>query len=99
MNTFIKQPAETYTIAVEFAGKLPLGAALSTGVVACFDPLGTDVSGALLIGTTAVIAGTQARIKVLAAGVHGVIYRIRFRVTLDNGDVLEEDVEMSVENL
>src|SRR5262245_17488127 len=98
MESFIKQPIETYTIASEFEGKLPAGASLSTGVVAAFDLAGTDVSGIVLSGTTASIVGTQARIRVLA-GNHGFDYRLRFRVTLTNSDVLEEDILMQVVNL
>lgn len=97
MNSFLKQPVETYTIAVEFDGKLPTGASLSSGVVAAYDLAGTDASSIVLSGTTATISGTQASIKVLA-GTHGVDYRLRFRVTLTNADVLEEDVLMQVAN-
>lgn len=95
-NEFSKQPAEAYTIGLEFSGKLPTGASPSSGVVAAFDPAGTDVSGTVLSGTTATISGTQARIKVIA-GTHGVDYRLRFLVTLTNSDILEEDVLMRVE--
>lgn len=96
-NTFSKQPAEAYTIGLEFSGKLPTGASLSSGTVAAYDPTGTDVSGTVLSGTTATITGTQARIKVLA-GTHGIDYRVRFLVTLSTADILEEDVLMMVEN-
>lgn len=96
-NTFSKQPAEAYTIGLEFSGKLPTGVSLSSGTVAAYDPTGTDVSGTVLSGTTATITGTQARIKVLA-GTHGIDYRLQFLVTLSNADVLEEDVLMMVEN-
>lgn len=97
MLSFSKQPSEAYTIAMEFSGKLPSGASPSSGVVAAYDPDGTDVSATVLSGTTATISGTQARIKV-QAGTHGINYRLRFLVTLTNADVLEEDVLMEVEN-
>lgn len=95
MNAFTKQPAEAYTIGLEFAGKLPAGASLNSGIVAAFDPTGADASGTVLSGTSATIAGTQALIKV-QAGTHGLAYRLRFRVTLSNADVLEEDILMQV---
>lgn len=98
MQAFSKQPNETYTIGVPFAGKLPTGTAVSSGVVAAFDPAGVDVSSTVLSGTTCSIVSNEARIRVLA-GVHGTTYRLRFRVTLDSADVLEEDIEMTVENL
>lgn len=98
MQTFSKQPSESYTIGVPFAGKLPTGASVASGVVAAFDPSGADVSGSVLSGTSCTIVANEALIKVLG-GVHGTDYRLRFRVTLDNSDVLEEDVVMTVENL
>lgn len=97
MNEFTKQPAETYTIGVEFLGKLPSGASLSGGSVNAFDPAGADVSSSVLSSTNVTIAGTQAQVRVLA-GHHGTDYRLRLRVTLSNSDVLEEDVVMHVEN-
>jgi hypothetical protein len=98
MNTFSKQPVETYTIGIPFAGKLPTGAAVVSGTVAAFDPAGTDVTGTVLSSGTVTVVANEARIKVLA-GDHGLVYRLRFRITLDNADVLEEDIEMQVENL
>lgn len=98
IETFIKQPAETYTIGIPFAGKLPTGASVASATVAAFDPAGTDVTGTVLSSGTAIVVANEVRIKVLA-GNHGLRYRLRFLVTLDNSDVLEEDIEMSVENL
>jgi hypothetical protein len=98
MNTFSKQPAETYTIGVDFTGKLPAAATISSGTVAAVDAAGTDMTGTVLASGTATIVGNEARVKVLA-GVHGQDYRIRFQVTLSNSDLLEEDVLMRVGNL
>ena len=97
MNTFSKQPSETYTIAVEFSGKLPTGATIVSGTVSATDQAGTDMTSTVLSGTSATISGTQALIKVLA-GVHGQTYRLRFLVTLSTSDLLEEDVLMQVAN-
>lgn len=97
MFEFTKQPAETYTIAVEFEGKLPSAASLSSGTFAAYDPTGANVSGAILSGTAATISGTQARIKVLG-GTHGLDYRVRLVATLTNADILEEDGVMHVVN-
>lgn len=98
MNQFIKQPAETYIISVDMTGKLPTGATITSGAVAAFDPALIDVSATILQSTVATIVGDEARVRVLN-GTHGTLYRIRFRLTLSDGDLLEEDVEMSVENL
>lgn len=94
---FLKQPAESYTIAVEFAGKLPSGASLSSGTVSAIrlDTGATDNS--VLASTTATISGTQARVKI-QAGTAGVKYKLTFLVTLSNGDIFEEAVAMDVEN-
>jgi len=97
MNTFSKQPAETYTIGIDFAGKLPAGATLANGTVTAMDAAGIDAPG-VISDASATIVGNEARIKVLA-GLHGQDYRIRFRMTLSNADILEEDVLMRVGNL
>jgi hypothetical protein len=95
MIRFLKQPSETYTIAVEFSGKLPSGASLSSGTVSAtrMDTGATDNS--VLASTSATISGTQARVRV-KQGVSGVAYKITFVVTLSNTDILEEDVLMHV---
>jgi hypothetical protein len=92
---FLKQPAESYTIAVEFAGKLPAGATLVIGTVGAvrLDTGATDNS--VLASTSATIVGTQARVKV-QAGATGVDYKLTFLLTLSSGDLLEEDIAMQV---
>ena len=97
MLKFSKQPTETYTIGISFDGKLPTGTSILSGVAVATDPAGSDVSGTVL-GPTVSIVGTEARFRV-KSGTHGVVYRIQLLVTLDSTDVLEEDVEMTVENL
>lgn len=97
MNTFSKQSSETYTIGVDFTGKLPTGATISSGTVSAKDQAGTDMTATVLSGTSATIMMNEARIKVLA-GLHGQNYRIRFLITLSTSDLLEEDVLMRVAN-
>jgi len=97
MNTFSKQPSETYTIGIEFAGKLPTGATIVSGTVSAKDQANIDQTATVLSGTSATILGTEALIKVLA-GTHGQNYRIKFLVTLSTSDLLEEDVLMRVAN-
>jgi hypothetical protein len=95
---FLKQPNESYTIAIEFAGQLPAGASLVSGTVSAvrLDTGATDNS--VLASTTLTISGTQARVKV-QAGTDGVDYRVTSLVTLSTSDVLEEDLLMKVRNL
>jgi hypothetical protein len=97
MNTFKKQPSETYTFGIDFAGKLPAGTTIQSGVITATDPAGLDAS-TVIADSSAAIVGDMARIKVLA-GLHGQSYRIRLRVTLTNMDILEEDTVMLVENV
>lgn len=97
IQQFLKQPAETYTIRIDCAGKLPSGSNLISGIITATDPAGADVTGSVTGGVVTIV-GTEARVRV-KGGTHGVIYRLRFQLTLDTTDVLEEDVEMSVENL
>lgn len=96
MNTFSKQPSETYTIGIDFTGKLPAGATITSGIIAATDAAG--VTASVIADTSAMVVGNEARVKVLA-GLHGQDYRIRFRMTLSNMDLLEEDVLMRVGNL
>jgi hypothetical protein len=95
MNNFDKQPAEGYTIAIEFANKLPSGASLSTGTVAAVDVQAAATDNSVLSTTTATISGTQARVKVIS-GTDGKDYKITFTCALSDTSTLEEDVLMRV---
>ena len=95
---FFKQPSEQYSIGFEFAGKLPSSTNLSSGTVSAKDlATGTDVSTTILGSTNATIVGTQAMVMV-KAGTTGAKYKITFLVLLTNGNVLEEDVQMVVDD-
>ncbi len=98
METFDKQPAESYLIAVEWAGKLPLGAALVSGTVEATRFPDLVVDNSVISNVLASVSGTQSIIKV-QAGEHGRDYRITFMMSLSNGDLLEEDVLMQVRAL
>lgn len=93
--TFNKQPFEEYNIAIEYSGKLPSGTSLSTGTVSAVDTSTGATDNSVLSGTSATIAGTQAKIKVIA-GVANKKYAISFKVTLNDGQKLEDDVLMHV---
>lgn len=95
MHAFSKQPAEQYTIAVEFSGKLPTGASLASGAVSAVDEDENNASSTVLGSTSATIAGTQAKVLV-KAGTDGKTYKVTFLMTLSNGDKLEEDLQMRV---
>lgn len=95
LESFAKQPAETYPIGVEFSGQLPAGTAIVSGTVAGKNMATGLTDNTILANTTATISGTQAKVKVLG-GTDGVQYKITFLVTLDDGSVLEEDILMNV---
>jgi len=98
VNKFAKQPAEQYLIAVEWAGKLPVGASLVSGTVEATRYPDLVVDNTVIANTLSSVSGTQSIIKVLN-GTHGNDYRITFMMTLSNGDLLEEDILMQVREL
>lgn len=169
MAQFVKQPAEAYTISIDYTDRLPVGVTLSsrivlaarldttittmtassavgantvltvdnvgngailtidpgtleeevvlvqtaTGVSPCTCQLmnqlsnahasGTPISyfpGASdeVLGVTTPIVGNQAQAKV-QRGQHGNRYHVMFLTTLSNGDLVEDDVIMQVEDL
>lgn len=98
LNQFDKQPAEAYLIAIEWAGKLPVGASLVSGTVDATRFPDQVQDNSVIANTLASVSGTQSIIKVLN-GEHGRDYRITFMMVLSNGDLLEEDVLMQVRAL
>lgn len=99
VNTFTKQPAEEQTRGVDFTGKLPTGVAVSSATVAATDiEAGTDVSATVLGSTTASVASNVASV-LMKAGTDGKRYLIEFTATLDNSDILEEDIVMLVREI
>jgi len=94
-----KQPDEQVTYAFEFKNRLAFGAALSSGTISATDTSdSSDVTGTLLSSSSVTISGTQARFRVIA-GTAGRTYRITGQITLDNGDLLEEDVLFAIANI
>lgn len=101
VESFCKQPGESYAIGFEFSGRLPSGANLDSGTVGAINvDTGSDTSATVLDTTTATVSGTQATIGV-KAGSDGETHKITFTMTLDNAgaDVLEEDILMIIEAL
>ena len=94
-----KQVDEQVTYAFEFKNRLAFGAALSSGTLTATDTSdSSDVTATLLTSATATISGTQAKFRVIA-GTAGRTYRITLLATLDNSDVLEEDVLFRIANV
>ena len=98
IEVFDKQPDEAYLIAIEWAGKLPVGASLVSGTVEATRYPDMVIDNSVISHTLAGVSGTQSIIKVLG-GEHGRDYRVTFLMLLSNGDLLEEDVLMQVRQL
>jgi hypothetical protein len=98
VNVFEKQPRESYVIGIEWAGKLPTNAYLISGTVGGQIYPSMDEDNSIITNTLATVSGTQSLTKVLG-GEPGRDYRITFLMTLNTGDILEEDVVMQVREL
>ena len=98
METFDKQPKESYVIAIEWAGRLPAGASLMSGTIEATRYPDLVIDNSVITNTFASVSGTQSLTKV-QAGIHGADYRITFLMQLSNLDLLEEDVLMRVREL
>jgi hypothetical protein len=92
---FYKRPAEQYLIYVQFANNLPPGAELASGTVTAYDQNNQNVSGSVLGSTSASVSGTQAIVEV-KAGNDGDRITIKFVMTMNDGQILQENVIMLV---
>lgn len=98
INFFTKQVASAYDIAVDFTNKLDTGRSLSSCVVTAEDLYdNSDATSTVLDDGTGVVAGSVVS-EGIKAGTEGHQYKIVFKATLDNADVLEEEVFMLVED-
>ena len=99
METFTKQSAESYPVAIDFREKMPPGATLLSMSVSAIDTsTNADATGTVLQSATASISGNQATFKV-QAGTDGHKYKISGLATLSNGGPLKEDLIMIVSDL
>ena len=94
-----KHPSETYIFGLDFAPALASGRSLASGTVQVLDSTGVDVTGTIVVSATATISGTQARAQFKAAGTSGQSYTVIFTVTLDDGEVLQDGLTVSVKSL
>lgn len=97
-ETFAKQPGEDFDIAVEFtAAKLPSGRTISSATVSAVDNDGTT-DNTVLASTTVTVSGNDLTFHP-QAGVSGKWYRFDILITLDNGNILEDNVWMIVDDV
>ena len=95
-NSFSKHPVETYPIGVDYTGKAPTGATLISGTWSATDVADeSDVSAVVLASTTAVISGSVAKCRV-QNGDLSKLYRLGITANFDTGDILHDNVYMSV---
>ena len=98
-ETFVKHPSETYPIGVDYTGKAPTGAVLTSGVWSATDQSdNSDATGAVLFSATAVIeGGVVAKVRV-QSGTNGVSYKLGLTATFDTGDVLHDNLFMFIDD-
>lgn len=94
-RVFTKRPGESYTIAIEYANRLPSGASLASGTVTATDLKLNVADSSVIASATATISGTQAKVKV-QDGALGKDYAIVFKTTLNTGEDLEDVLLMKV---
>ena len=95
MNKHIKQSGEEYSVALEFANKLPSGATLSSATATAIDLITKLTDTSILQSTTCTISGTQAIFKIIG-GVHGHRYLIDVTAVLSSSDHLMESIELFI---
>lgn len=96
-NKFVKQPTEDYDITIESTtAKLPAGRTISSATVAAVEDGGTT-DNTVLASTTVTVSGNDLTFHP-QAGTDGKWYRFDVLITLDNGNILEDNVWMIVEN-
>jgi hypothetical protein len=93
-----KQPAEEFTIGVDFADDLAGGETISSAAVSATDLSdGSDASAVVLDGAYG-ISGSTVSQKV-KAGADGRRYKVTVQATTSAGNVFEADVVMTVREL
>lgn len=92
-QSYSKQPWEKFTIGMDFALALPPAATISSGTLTVQDTLdGSNTTTAMAPGAVT-IAGAIAKV-LIQAGTAGHLYNLRWRVTLNTGELLEEDATL-----
>lgn len=96
-NQFSKHPSETYPVGIDYTGKAPAGAILLSTVWSAMDMFDdTDASGDVLSNTTGIISGAVAKVRV-EGGVPDHAYRLSLQATFDTGDILHDNIYMTVD--
>jgi hypothetical protein len=93
---YFKEPFEQFTVGMDFTLALPPSASVSSGSITVQDMAdGTDQTATIAPGAVNIVGATaQVRIQ---GGTKGHLYNLRWRVTLNTGELLEEDATLSVQ--
>lgn len=95
MAIFIKQPAETFTIAVDFTDRMATGEALSSATVTAIDSKGATQTTTVIASSSVSSPNVLVRVK---AGTDGERYKITVTATTSTTEVYEADVIMRVKS-
>lgn len=95
MDTINKQPAEKYTVSIDFTGRLPASVTVSSGIVSAIKVSTGETDTSVYSSASLVTTNTTAS-AILQAGVDGQSYQVTFTVTLSDGSILVEDALLKV---
>lgn len=91
----VKQPWESQIFPFDCSEAIPESVTISSVTASIFDENGTDKGTQMLEGTPT-ISGTSVYVQV-KGGTNGVRYNLRVRLTLSNGEKIEDDLTIYVE--
>lgn len=88
-----KKVSESFVIGLDFTGNLPSGVELDSGTASALDSSGASATASILLGTNLTIDSVNniAKIKLKSGSAKGK-FVVKFLVTLDNTDILEEEI-------
>ncbi len=93
-----KQPAEKFSIGVDFANDLAAGETISSAVVSAIDLSdGSDASAIILDGSVGINAAIVS--QTIKAGTDGSRYKITVRATTSAAHIFEVDLVLTVQEL
>ena len=93
---FFKEPWEQFTVGMDFALALPTGTTIASGTLTVQDLADGADQTAAIVSETPTIAGTVVKVRI-HGGTKGHLYNLRWRVTLNTDDLLEENATLSVQ--
>lgn len=88
---FAKTSGEKLSFGLDFAGRLPTGTAISSATASALNTATeADASDDVLVSTSATVNSTTVTVRIKETTPEG-RYRVTLLLTLDNGDLLEDD--------